>query len=102
VFDDEAPLYRGLVAYGTSQRTDKLFAREFRLVPSDGEAYSLAGLSSATKFNLAEHVELPYTDTWFAPPPGSPHGQTPKLGILHSSVYRRVEAAWNVVESLRG
>jgi hypothetical protein len=102
VFDDEAPLYRVLVAYGTSQRTDKLFAGEFRLAPSDGEAYRLAGLSSATKLNLAEHVELPYTDTWFAPPPGSPHGQTPKLGILHSSVYRRVEAAWNVVESLRG
>jgi hypothetical protein len=102
VFDDEAPVYRVLVAYGTSQRTDKLFAGEFRLDPMDGEAYRLAGLSSATKFNLAENVELPYTDAWFVPPPGYPHGQTPKLGILHSSVYRRVEAAWKVVASLKG
>lgn len=100
VFDDEAPAYRVLVAYGTSKRTDKLHSGEFRLAPSDGEAYRLAGLSYTTKFNLREHVELPYTDTWFEPPPGSPHGQTPKLGVLHSSVYRRVEAAWNAVDSL--
>lgn len=100
VFDDDAPVYRALIAYGTSQRTAKLYAGEFRLEPADGEAYRLAGLSCTTKFNLAAHVELPYTDTWFAPPPGAPHGQVPKLGVLHSSVYRRVEAAWRAVGSL--
>jgi hypothetical protein len=100
VFDDEAPIYRVLVAYGTSQRTDRLYTGEFRLVPADGEAYRLAGLSHPTKFNLADHVELPFTDTWFAPAPGAPHGQNPKLGVLHSSIYRRVEAAWNAVASL--
>lgn len=101
VFDDDAPIYSLLVAYGTSQRTDELHVGEFRLVPTDCAAYRLAGLSYPIKFNLTEHAELPFTGSWFAPPPGAPHGQVPKLGVLHSSVYRRGEAAWNAVASLK-
>jgi len=99
VFDDDAPVYRVLVAYGTSQKTRNLYSGEFRITPEDGEAYQLAGLSYPTKFNLALNLELPYTDTWFSPPPGTPFGQTPKLGVLHASLHRRAAAAWQAVAS---
>ncbi len=99
VFDDEAPLFRVLVAYGTSRKTETLYAGEFRIAPSDGEAYQLAGLSYPTKFNLAANVELPYNATWFSPPPAAPFGQTPKLGVLHPSILRKAAAAWKAVEA---
>lgn len=99
VFDDEAPVYRVLLAYGTSQKTRTLYSGEFRIAPEDGEAYQLAGLSHPTKFSQARMVELPYTDTWFSPPPGTPFGQTPRLGVLHPSLHRRAAAAWQAVES---
>jgi hypothetical protein len=96
VFDDEMPMYRVLIVYGTSQRTDNLYAGEFRIGPADGDAFTLAGLSCATKFNLNASVELPYSDTWFTPPPGAPSGQIPKLGVMHSSLYKRFQAALTV------
>ena len=67
--------------------------------PEDGEAYQLAGLSYPTKFSLAQMVELPYSHAWFSPPPNSPLGQTPRLGVLHPSLHRRAAAAWQAVES---
>ena len=81
------------VAYGTSQKVDTLYAGEFAVTPADRAAYDAAGLSYPTKFNLAQSVELDFNDVWFAVAPGAPHGQTPKLGILHPSLVRRVEAA---------
>jgi hypothetical protein len=38
---------------------------------------------------------LPYNDEWFAVAPGAPHGQIPKLGVLHPSLVRRAKAAFN-------
>jgi hypothetical protein len=99
VYDDEAPVYRVLVAYGTSQKTQTLYSGEFRITPEDGEAYQLAGLSYPTKFSLARIVELPYTHAWFCPPSSSPFGQTPRLGVHHPSLHRRAAAAWQAVES---
>ena len=64
-------------------------------------AYALAGLSCPTKFNLKAAVELPYDTTWFAVPPAAPFGQTPKLGVLHPSLHRRVAAAWKAGRCLR-
>ena len=81
------------VAYGTSQKVDSLYAGEFVIAPSDQAAYEAVGLSYATKFNLVETFELDYNDTWFSVAPGAPYGQTPKLGVLHPSLMRRVEAA---------
>lgn len=81
------------VAYGTSQKVDALYAGEFAITPSERAAYDAAGLSYPTKFNLAETFELDFNDTWFSVAPGAPHGQTPKLGILHPSLVRCVEAA---------
>jgi len=81
------------VAYGTSQKVDSLDAGEFAIAPPDQAAYEAAGLNYATKFNLAETFELDFNDTWFSVAPGAPHGQTPRLGVLHPSLVRRVEAA---------
>ena len=81
------------VAYGTSQNTGELRPGEFAITRADCEAFILAGLSFDTKFDLARVVELPFSARWFAVPPGAPHGQSPKLGLLHPTVMRRAAAA---------
>lgn len=81
------------VGFGTSQKTHRLYAGEFVIDPEDGDAFSTAGLSYPTRFNLARRVELPFTSAWFAVPPGAPFGQTPKLGILHPSLMQRARSA---------
>jgi len=86
------------VAYGTSQKVDKLFAGEFAITPSDGDACLTSGLSYPTRFNLASTFELPFNDDWFGVPPGAPHGQVPKLGVLHPSLMRRAQAAMGAVK----
>jgi hypothetical protein len=85
------------VAYGTTQRTTELRAGEFSITRADREAFVLAGLSFDTKFDLASIVELPYSERWFAVPPGAPHGQIPKLGLLHPTMMRRATAAHRAV-----
>jgi hypothetical protein len=100
VDDADAPLYRVLVAYGTSQRVDKLHSGEFSIGLMDVAAYQLAGLSYPTKFNLRERVLLPYTRDWFAVPPATPHGQSPRLGTLHPSLLKRFRAAAVAAEML--
>lgn len=81
------------VIYGTSQKIDHLYPGEFAITLADGGAYALSGLSYPTKFDTQRSVFLPYSDTWFAPAPGSPYGQTPQLGVLHPSLLPRVAAA---------
>ena len=87
------------VAYGTSKKLTPLFGGEFSITPNDHAAYISAGLSFPTKFNLKKHVDLPYTDEWFSVPPSQPFGQSPKLGILHPSLVRRAQAAFDAVQS---
>lgn len=84
-----------VVAYGTSQKVDQLYPGEFAVTPADGAAFDSSGLGVATKFNLARTVELDFNDLWFAVPRGAPHGQIPKIGILHPSLVRRARAAHN-------
>jgi hypothetical protein len=81
------------VCYGTSQKTDQLYAGEFAITPADDAAFTAAGLSYPTKFNLGEKFELDFNDQWFSVAPGAPHGQTPKLGLLHPSMMRRAATA---------
>ena len=95
VFDDGAPQFYVLIAYGTSQKTDQLRSGEFLIDEKDHAAYRLAGLSYPTKFNFNRAVELPYNDHWFKVPPGAPNGQVPRLGLLHPSLMRRAKSAWN-------
>ena len=84
-----------LVAYGTSRKVDQLYPGEFAISPADGGAFEAAGLSYPTKFNLARAFELDTNDLWFAVAPGAPHGQTPKMGLLHPGLVKRARAAFN-------
>lgn len=97
VFDDQAPHYYVSVAYGTSQKTSQLRSGEFLISNTNLAAYRLAGLSYDTKFSFRSVVELPFNQKWFKPPPHAPHGQIPKLGVLHPSLMRHVQAAWEAV-----
>ena len=99
VFDDDAPQFRVLVTYGTSQKVARLYAGEFHITAHDGAAFRLSGLSFPTKFNLSKTVELPYSTPWFDVPPGAPYGQTPQLGVLHANLMRRATAAWQAARS---
>jgi hypothetical protein len=95
VFDDDAPQFTVRVAYGTSQRSTTLYRGEFSVLQSRNPvAYLAAGLSYDTEFNLKQAIDLPYTSDWFSVPLAAPHGQTPKLGTLHPSLVRAVQAAF--------
>ena len=85
------------VVYGTSQKLDRLYSDEFAITPNDGDRFLVAGLDRPTKFDMTRTVFLPYSDEWFAVPPGARYGQTPKLGILHPSLVRRARAACNAI-----
>ena len=99
VFDDRAPHFIVLVAYGTSQKTDQLRSGEFLIADHEIAAYQLAGLSYSTKFSFHSTVELPYSSEWFKVPPSAPNGQTPKLGVLHPGLMQRVRAAWEAAQA---
>lgn len=98
VYDDDAPQFYVRVAYGTSQRTTKLYKGEFSILQFRNQtAYHAAGLSYDTKFDLKQAIDLPYTTVWFSVPPAAPHGQQPKLGTLHPSLVQAVQAAYRAV-----
>ena len=75
---DGNPVVR--VAYGTSQKTDQLYAGEFAILPAQADAFAASGLSYPTKFNLGKTFELDYNDIWFGVPPQAPYGQNPEAG----------------------
>ncbi len=91
--DDEGRIFIR-VAYGTSQKTSRLYSGEFRITKGEHPAaYASAGLSYDTKFDLRNVLELPYNSNYFSVPPHAPHGQNPKLGSLHPSMVRIAGAA---------
>lgn len=88
------------VAYGTSQGLHRLHRGEFAITKQGNPAaYGSAGLSFDTKFDLRQSVELPWTEGFFAVPARSPYGQHPKLGILHASLMRAVQAAYRAARA---
>lgn len=92
--DDEGNIFV-IVAYGTSQKTDRIYRGEFRISKIEHPAaYAAAGLSYDTKFDLSKIIELPYNGAYFSVPPHAPHGQIPKLGTLHPSMVRIAAAAF--------
>lgn len=95
VFDDDAPQFEVQVAYGTSQKTRALHRGEFAICRQINlAAYEAANLSFDTKFNLRQLINLSFSTEWFSVPPAAPNGQIPKLGVLHPSMVRVVQAAY--------
>ena len=88
------------VVYGTSQRVDHLRVGEFAILrTANPSAFALAGLAFDTKFDFKAALMLPWTDQFFKVLPRAPHGQTPKLGILHPSLVRAAKAAHDAAAS---
>lgn len=86
--NDEGQIFLS-VAYGTSQKIDRLYSGEFLISRlAHPAAFASAGLSYDTKFDFRNVLELPFNDNYFAVPPHAPHGQIPKLGTLHPSMVR--------------
>lgn len=92
---DEAALFFVSVAFGTSQKLNRLYSGEFQITQKDNSAaYALAGLSFNTKFDLRTILFLPFNQEWFFVPPHAPHGQNPKLGTLHPSMVKVASNAY--------
>lgn len=88
------------VAYGTSQNVNRLKTGEVAITKiGNSAAYELAGLAYDTKFDFKVIVDLPWSDRYFKAPPRKPFGNNPKLGTLHATVLRAVEAAYRAVKS---
>ena len=86
------------MVYGTSQKLQQLKRGEFAITrDKHPSAYALAGLAYDTKFDFKAMVDLPWSERYFKVPPRSPHGNTPKLGTLHATVLRAVEAAYRAM-----
>lgn len=87
------------VVYGTSQRLDRLTTGEFAITRlRHPQAFALAGLAFDTKFNFRSVVDLPWGDAFFKVSPRPRYGQTPKLGSLHPSLLRSVQAAYQATK----
>ena len=83
------------VVYGTSQHLMRLKTGEVAITQAKNPAaFKLAGLAYDTKFDFKVIVDLPWSDRYFKVPARNPHGNTPKLGAMHATVGRAVEAAY--------
>lgn len=97
--EDDDGLVFVSVAYGTSQKTNRLYTGEFRIGKIEHPAaYASAGLSFDTKFDLRNVLELPFNDDYFSVPPHAPYGQNPKLGTLHPSMVRIAATAFSALQ----
>ena len=77
------------VAYGTSQKLDRMLAGEFAIRKADNAAaYALAGLSYDTKFSLTETLLLPWNSEFFAVPPEPAHVYQSGRGGLRGAAPR--------------
>ena len=90
------------VAYGTSKKTDDLRSGEFLIASNEAAAYAASGLACTSSFDLGRSVELPYNEAWFRVPPKGLHGRSPKLGVLHPSLMRRAQAAFESTKKASG
>nr|WP_243465125.1 hypothetical protein [Photorhabdus temperata] len=81
-----------VVAYGTSQKTDKIYPGEFVIETTDPD-FVLTGLAFDTKFDLNHRLKLYYTSEWFSIAPARrtfPIPVSPHIGMLPASYYEAV------------
>jgi mRNA-degrading endonuclease toxin of MazEF toxin-antitoxin module len=87
-----------VVAYATSQRTQRVYAGEF-VVP----ASAISGLSKDTKFDLLRVHALPFDAEWFAPAARThpPHPRRGRLDLNDLVLKRKLHAAAGEAQRLR-
>ena len=95
---EEAECCVVVVAYATSQNTQRVYAGEF-VVP----ASVISGLTKDTKFDLVNRHALPFNDVWFKPASKTkpPHPTRGKLNLADYVVKRKLHAAILEAEKLR-
>jgi hypothetical protein len=95
VFDDDHAVR---IAYGTSQKTEKVYPGEFVLDPADA-GFPISGLAARTKFDLNQSVDVFFDSDWFAANQ-SVYASTPlpKMGRLDISYYPLVQKAAKAVK----
>jgi mRNA-degrading endonuclease toxin of MazEF toxin-antitoxin module len=95
---DDAQCCVVVVAYATSQRTERVYAGELVLPAS-----ASSGLTKTTKFDLVNRHALPFNDEWFAPTAHSrpPHPRRGKLDQNDQALKRKLHAAIKDAEQLR-
>ena len=85
-----------IVAFGTSQKTHKLYPSEFLIQKADGDdVFGLSGLSYDTKFDLARTSILPFTTEFFSKATRKNNVPYPKLGSVHIAYYNAMLKAKN-------
>jgi len=89
-----APEFKAItVAYGTSQKTDRVYPTEFVIDPDDAN-FSQTGLSVRTKFDMNNQVKIPFNSDWVAKAPSSqPNLPLPKLGVLPANYVKAARDA---------
>lgn len=89
-----APEFKAIsVAYGTSQKTDRIYPTEF-LVDSSDPNFALTGLSVSTKFDMAHQVQIPFNSDWVAKAPSAVlNSPLPKLGVLPANFVKAAREA---------
>lgn len=87
-----------MIAYGTSQKTQRLFAGEFLI----DKQLLTAGLSYPTKFDLSRLQLLTFDTTWFSQAPGvGANVPPPKLGIVPPAFIPVMRQAWIQLKQAR-
>ena len=76
------------IAFGTSQKTDKLYKGEFLVVTPSG--IRAAGLDLPSKFDLGRTVRLPWAREFFTIKPG---GSRLVMGSLHPTDITALQGA---------
>ena len=88
------------VVYGTSKNLTRLKTGEVAITQANHPAaYTLAGLAYDTKFDFKVIVDLAWSDRYFKVPLRNRYANTPKIGTLHATVLRAVEAAYRAAAS---
>ncbi len=81
------------VAYGTSQKTDRIYPTEF-LIDSSDPNFALTGLSVPTRFDMAHQVQIPFNADWVSKAPSPlPNMPLPKLGVLPANLVKVAKEA---------
>ncbi len=79
-----------VVAYATSQKTDRVYAGEFVI-----RAGGTTGLTADTKFDLMNTHPLPFDSAWFgaAPNTNPAHPRRGRLDLTNMDTKKRLQSA---------
>ncbi|EPH3102794.1 TPA: type II toxin-antitoxin system PemK/MazF family toxin [Morganella morganii] len=82
------------VAFGTSQKTDRIYSGEFLIKQDSSSAFKQSGLSYSTKFDLTKCANLPFSNEFFDRASTThDYEPAPKMGSVHISYNSSLQKA---------